>query len=112
MPDESEAEKVEKYRNGRLTRDGMIEVIKAGGSVLHDGKIYSKVSDLPDEATLTEGDEQGARQAQAGIDAQIAALAAQRAALDATAARARDNKPTPVPKAPDAPTHKADPAKK
>jgi hypothetical protein len=84
-------EKAGLYRNGRMTRAGMVKVIEGGGSVMHEGVVYSKVDDLPDDATLNEGDEEGARQAQSAIDAQIAALGAQRAALDATAARAKES---------------------
>ena len=106
--DKDDAEKVEMYRNGKMTRAGMEKVIGNGGAVMHQGTVYTKVDDLPDDATLTEGDEAGARQAQASIDAQIAALASQRAALDDTAARARA-KPTP---APEPAKPKEEPAKK
>jgi len=93
MPETDTAKKDDQskyYRNGKMTRAGMVRVIEGGSSVLHNGIHYAKVADLPDEAELTEGDEAGAKVARDAIDAQISALASQRSALDATASRARD----------------------
>jgi hypothetical protein len=73
--------------DGSLTRAGMEAVIRGGGGVLHAGTIYTKADDLPDEATLTEGDAKASAAAGAALDAQIAALAQQKAALEQTHAR-------------------------
>jgi hypothetical protein len=65
-----------------LSRADMERVIKDGGSVLHRGILHTRVETLPTEADLAEGDparEQAAREA---LDAQIAALTAQRSRLD------------------------------
>jgi len=75
------------YRNGKMTRAGMVRVIEAGGSVLHQGTHYGKVDDLPDEATLTEGDVAASAAATAAIDAQIANLTSQRSTIAGTHAR-------------------------
>lgn len=94
----AERERIEKERpkppeapprkaDGSLTRAGMEAVIKAGGSVLHAGTLYTRLDDLPDEATLTEGDTRASAAAGAALDAQIAALARQKAALEETHAR-------------------------
>jgi hypothetical protein len=42
----------------RLSRKDMENVIKVGGSVLHDGEIITKVDELPDEIDLAETDEE------------------------------------------------------
>jgi hypothetical protein len=76
------------YRNGTLTRAGMERVIEGGGSVIYQQKIYTKIEDLPDEATLTEGDAAAAEAAEMGIQQQIATLASQAAALRQTRERA------------------------
>jgi hypothetical protein len=76
------------YRNGTLTRAGMERVIEGGGSVVHQAKIYTRIEDLPDEATLTEGDAAAAEAAEMGIQQQIATLASQAAALRQTRDRA------------------------
>jgi hypothetical protein len=35
------------FVNGRITRDGMETAIRAGGSVLHNGRVLTRVEDLP-----------------------------------------------------------------
>ena len=73
--------------DGSLTRAGMEAAIRRGGAVIHKGVHYKSLADLPDEATITEGDAQASAAAKAALDAQIAALATQRAALGETHAR-------------------------
>lgn len=78
------------HRDGKLTRAGMVRVIESGGAVSHQGTIYTRVDDLPDEATLAEGDAAAAEQALAALEADEARLATRRAALERTATRARE----------------------
>lgn len=66
---------------GRLTREGAINQIKAGGSVLINGKLYNKVENLPGEADFAKGDttaEDSARESllkqKADIEAQLKSL--------------------------------------
>ncbi len=65
------------------TRDEMLAIIRRGESVIHNGKILTAEGDVPDEATLAEGDETRTAAARESIDAQMAVLVAQRARLDA-----------------------------
>jgi hypothetical protein len=67
---------------GALTRAGMEHAIRTGGAVMHDGDVIESVDDLPSEAELARGDERRTEQVRQSLDAQMAALAAQRAALD------------------------------
>lgn len=74
-------------RDGKLTRAGMEHVIRSGGSVVHEGKVYSKMEHLPSEADLAKGD----------ADAEAAALEninRQRAQLDAQEAQLKASKPS------------------
>jgi hypothetical protein len=63
-----------------MTRKQMEAVITGGGSVLHQGRIISRVADLPTEAALAQTDAEKA-DASATLQAQIAALQAQVAQL-------------------------------
>jgi hypothetical protein len=69
-------------REGRLTRQGMEDVIKRGGSVLLGGQLLGSVGALPSEASLVELDENSINNVEAGIAAQEKALQKQRAELD------------------------------
>jgi hypothetical protein len=73
--------------DGELTRAGMESVIRGGGAVIYKGIHYGKVDDLPAESEIVEGDARASAAATAALDAQIAALASQRAALEGTHAR-------------------------
>jgi hypothetical protein len=73
--------------DGSLTRAGMEAILRSGGSVIVAGRHYGKLEDLPSEAELTEGDAKASAAAGAALDAQIAALSRQKAALDETHAR-------------------------
>ena len=65
-----------------MTRKELEQVVSGGGSVLHEGKLHTRIDTLPSKARMAKSDED--RAAAAGdLDAQIAALQAQRAALDA-----------------------------
>jgi len=59
----------------------MEAAIAEGGSVLYDGRIVARAADLPSEADLARGDARKEAAVAAQIDAQIAALAAQRETL-------------------------------
>jgi hypothetical protein len=58
----------------------MEKVIASGGSVLHEGRILSRVADLPSEAALASTDAERA-DALSALNAKIAALQAQADAL-------------------------------
>lgn len=63
-----------------MKREEMIAVIEGGGSVLHEGKLHTRIETLPSKASLAQSEAE--KNAAAGdLDAQIAALQAQRAAL-------------------------------
>lgn len=64
-----------------LNRDEMERVIREGGSVLYQGVIITRIVDLPHAATLAQGDTAQENAVRADLDAQIAALAVQRAQL-------------------------------
>jgi hypothetical protein len=63
-----------------MTRKQMEAAITGGGSVLHQGRIISRVADLPTEAALAQTDAEKA-DASTALRAQIAALQAQVAQL-------------------------------
>lgn len=63
-----------------MKRSEMEQVIAAGGSVLHEGRLHTSVATLPSKAQMAKSDEDKAAAA-GDLDAQIAALQAQRAAL-------------------------------
>lgn len=79
---------------GNLTRAGMEQVIREGGSVLHKGQLHARVETLPSEAELAEGDEQATTQVLDGIRRQREQLDQQERKLlasksDATARSAK-----------------------
>ncbi len=63
-----------------LNRKQMIETIRGGGSVLHNGRLIMSEDKLPSQAELASSEQEKAAAA-GDIDAQIAALQAQKAAL-------------------------------
>jgi hypothetical protein len=73
-------------KNNMLTRAGMEQVIREGGTVQHKGKLYSRIESLPSEADLAAGDEDAERRALAGLEEQQRALDAQRDRLSRAAA--------------------------
>lgn len=81
-----------------MTRTEMEAVIAAGGSVLHQGRIISRVGDLPSEAALASTDEERAGAAEA-LHAKIAALQAQVDALSAAQSPTAEPAPAAEPPA-------------
>jgi hypothetical protein len=69
------------YRDGKLTREGMVAAVRRGGSVLHKGAVINDERKLPSEADLAQGDARATQQALAGLDAQQRELDAQRQKL-------------------------------
>jgi len=61
----------------------MEQVIGAGGSVLHGGRLYTRVADLPTDAQLAAGDPERELAAADAMQAQIATLQAQYEQLQA-----------------------------
>lgn len=72
----------ERDKRGQLTRAGMEAVVRRGGSVLHGGRIVTRVEDLPSAAELSQGDQAAEQAARASIDERQAALDRERAVLD------------------------------
>jgi hypothetical protein len=66
---------------GTLSRGEMEAAIAEGGSVLYGGHLISRVQDLPSAADLARGNPEQEAAAAAALEAQIAALQAQRAQL-------------------------------
>lgn len=64
-----------------LTREQMEQAIARGGSVLHQGRIISRVQDLPSAAELAEGDPERESATANSLQQQIADLQAQLAKL-------------------------------
>lgn len=71
---------------GVLTRSEMEQAIIQRGAVLYRGRIISRIQDLPSDADLAAGDPAQEAAAAAALDAQIAALQAQRARIGADGA--------------------------
>jgi hypothetical protein len=71
-------------RPDRLSRDDMVKVIERGGTVLHEGRLYSKVEHLPSEAELAGDDPVKKAAARDALLQQQQAIAASLAALEAT----------------------------
>jgi hypothetical protein len=83
-PAPTPAPTLERPKDGRLTRAHMEEAIKSGGGVLVEGQVITRVEDLPSDVKLAEGDQARTAALASSIDAQIAALTQQRAALGGT----------------------------
>ena len=67
--------------DGMLTYEGMKKVIEQGGGVSYGSAIITDVKALPTKAQLAKGNAKKTAAASAELDAQIAALQAQKAAL-------------------------------
>lgn len=65
-----------KRKSGKLTRDGMLQVIREGGSVIYNGRILWRAQDLPDELEIAGDDEAARAVAVAKMKKQQAALTA------------------------------------
>jgi hypothetical protein len=61
-----------------LTRDQMVAIIQRGESVMIGSEVYDSLDRLPSEAQLAQGDPQREEAALANLDAQLAAVQAQR----------------------------------
>lgn len=84
---------------GNLTRAGMEQVIREGGSVLHNGRVIGRVEALPSDADLAVGDEQATTAALDGLRAQREQLDAQeRKLLAAKGAAAPKPAASPAPR--------------
>jgi hypothetical protein len=55
------------WADGKLTRAGMEQAIKDGGSVMYKGKILTSLDQLPSEADLAAGDSQRESQARENL---------------------------------------------
>ncbi|MHC5541214.1 hypothetical protein ACYOEI_23580, partial [Singulisphaera rosea] len=82
----------------RRRRSEMEEIIRSGGSIMHEGQVITRVEDLPTDADLAEGDPELEASTLEDIDSQIAKLNAQ-----------RDRLKTPVADRPPKPTSAASP---
>jgi hypothetical protein len=83
---------------GQLTRAGMEEVIRQGGSVMlinpkGERVVVDKVANLPTEADLARGDRARSVLVAESIDTQIAALQRERAKLEVPPAPVEDDAP-------------------
>jgi hypothetical protein len=104
MPNHEQDDRNAHYRNGTMTRAGMVDRIQRGGSVIHKGVLYGKVEDLPSETAMAEGDSAAAEALNRSLEDQIASLTRQKvvaeetrsraAAADAAKAKAEADKPT------------------
>ncbi|HYE18870.1 MAG TPA: hypothetical protein VEA69_10520 [Tepidisphaeraceae bacterium] len=72
---------VERTSDGRLTLHGMRQVIASGGSVLHGGRVISRLADLPSPADMGDAADLSAEASR--LDREIAALTATRNRVDA-----------------------------
>jgi outer membrane protein TolC len=61
-----------------LTRDQMVAIIQRGESVMIGSEVYDSMDRLPSEAQLAQGDPAREEAALANLDAQLAAVQAQR----------------------------------
>lgn len=66
---------------GKLTHAGMEWTIRQGGSVMIGGEVITSLDALPTEAELVRGNEAAEAALSASLDAQIAALSAQKASI-------------------------------
>lgn len=71
--------------NGKLTRAGAVDVIKGGGSVLVNGKLYTNVDRLPGEAEFAKGDTAAEKAARARLQQTLRETQVQLDALEAPA---------------------------
>lgn len=85
-----------------LTRSQMEQVIANGGSVLHGGKIITRVMDLPTDADLAVGDPNRETQIANDLQQQIDHLQAQMERLQAGKQKAAPSEPKNAPANPPA----------
>lgn len=78
---ESQTNEPERQRNGRLTRFGMEQAIREGGSVQLGDRTITRVDDLPSAAELAKGDPDAERAALSDLQKQMADLQTQIAKL-------------------------------
>lgn len=65
------------YEDHRLTLDGMKQVLAEGGTVIHQGRVLTQPSHLPNASELTYGNADREKAVKAAIQKQIADLTAQ-----------------------------------
>lgn len=94
---------------GILTRNEMERVIAHGGSVLHGGRLITRVEDLPTDADLATGDPNRETQIANSLQQQIDRLQAQLERLQAPKNKAAP--PVSDPKSPPANPPVSDPKK-
>jgi hypothetical protein len=80
---------------GVLTRIEMEQVLIQKGSVLHNGRIISRMQDLPSEAELAAGNPAQEAAVAGSLQAQITALQAQLSQLQPSAPPSDDGPPPP-----------------
>lgn len=80
-------------KDGKLTHVGMTAVLKKGGSVLHQGKLIEKLSELPAEEELVRHDAEARQALLDDLDRQEAEIALRRRTLMADP---RTDVPTPA----------------
>lgn len=88
---------------GHLTREGMVQIIRNGGSVLYGSALIWREEDIPSEAQLAKGDARKSVQAAKHIDEQIAELQKQKALLKNDTELHAGDKDVPYTSAPDLP---------
>lgn len=94
---------------GRLTRAGMEQAIRRGGSVQYQDRLVTNPGELPDEAELVKGDEAQTQALLDSYDQQIAHVQQQRAKLlaqqeqDRQRLAATDTPKQPTPRQPETP---------
>lgn len=76
------------YRDGNITREGMEHVIRGGGSVIRDGRVYNNVAQLPSAAEMAKasGDKDEVARVRRDMQAQVDDLNRQLADLKKPAA--------------------------
>ena len=83
VPPVDPMQEAERDESGMLTHEGMLSVLRAGGSVILNGSIITDPRNLPSEAQLAKGNAAKEAQARQNLDAQIARLQAEKAVLAA-----------------------------
>jgi hypothetical protein len=94
-----------------LTRSQMEQVIKDGGSVLHGGRIITRMEHLPTDADLAVGNPEQEAAVAAALEAQIAALQARHDRLMQSRTVRTGAVPAPAPEPTAEPTGTAQEAK-
>ena len=73
--------------NGKLTLDEMKERIAKGQTLIHEGKVISRITDLPSAVDLALGDPNSVEHALSDVEAEQKALDDKRAKLEAALAK-------------------------